>query len=128
MGNTHGFALTRERDIPEISSPARLYRHKKTGAELLSLENDDENKVFGINFRTPPRDSTGLAHILEHSVLSGSRKYPLKEPFFELIKGSLATFLNAMTYPDKTVYPAARTCRTSTTCSTSTLMPSSIPL
>ncbi len=71
----------------------------KTGAELLSLTNDDENKVFGVTFRTPPADSTGVAHILEHSVLCGSRKYPVKEPFVELLKGSLNTFLNAFTYP-----------------------------
>jgi presequence protease len=79
----------------------------KTGAELLSLINDDDNKVFGITFRTPPKDSTGVAHILEHSVLCGSRKYPVKEPFVELLKGSLKTFLNAFTYPDKTCYPVA---------------------
>ena len=79
----------------------------KTGAELLSLVNDDENKVFGVSFATPPRDSTGVAHILEHSVLCGSRKYPIKEPFVELMKGSLNTFLNAMTFPDKTCYPVA---------------------
>ncbi len=103
----HGFELIREMDIPEVNSKARLYRHQKTGAELLSLENDDENKVFGITFRTPPRNSTGVAHIMEHSVLNGSRKYPVKEPFVELMKGSLNTFLNAMTWPDKTAYPVA---------------------
>jgi Zn-dependent M16 (insulinase) family peptidase len=103
----HGFELIREREIPEINSLARIYRHIKTGAELLSMENDDENKVFGIVFRTPPPDSTGLPHIMEHSVLCGSRKYPVKEPFIELSKGSLNTFLNAMTSPDKTSYPVA---------------------
>ena len=103
----HGFRLTREQDIPEIKTKAFLYEHQKTGAELLSLTNADENKVFGISFRTPPTDSTGLPHILEHSVLCGSRKYPVKEPFVELLKGSLKTFLNAMTYPDKTCYPVA---------------------
>jgi Zn-dependent M16 (insulinase) family peptidase len=103
----HGFELLREQAIPELNSTARLYRHVKTGAELLSLLNDDENKVFGITFRTPPSDSTGVAHILEHSVLCGSRKYPIKEPFVELMKGSLNTFLNAFTYPDKTCYPVA---------------------
>ena len=72
-----------------------------------SDKNDDENKVFGITFRTPPGDSTGLPHILEHSVLCGSRKYPVKEPFVELMKSSLQTFLNAMTFPDKTCYPVA---------------------
>src|ERR671938_1527598 len=104
---THGFDLLREQDIPELNAKAQLYRHAKTGAELLSLENDDENKVFGITFRTPPTDSTGVAHILEHAVLCGSRKYPVKEPFVELVKGSLNTFLNAFTYPDKTCYPVA---------------------
>src|SRR5919206_4641658 len=103
----HGFELVHEQEIPELTSTARLYRHAKTGAELLSLLNDDENKVFGITFRTPPSDSTGVAHILEHSVLCGSRKYPIKEPFVELIKGSLNTFVNAFTFPDKTCYPVA---------------------
>ncbi|MCS7087820.1 MAG: insulinase family protein [Thermoflexales bacterium] len=107
MDVTHGFELLREQDIPEINTKARLYRHVKTGAQLLSLINDDENKVFGIAFTTPPYDSTGLPHILEHSVLCGSRNYPLKEPFIELAKGSLNTFLNAFTYPDRTVYPVA---------------------
>lgn len=107
MTELHGFELVWERDISELNTFAQLFRHRKTGAELLSLQNDDENKVFGITFRTPPSDSTGIAHILEHSVLCGSRKYPLKEPFVELLKGSLKTFLNAMTYPDKTVYPVA---------------------
>ncbi|HSN77913.1 MAG TPA: insulinase family protein, partial [Anaerolineae bacterium] len=103
----HGFALIEERSIPEINTLARLYRHAKTGARLLALENDDENKVFGIAFATPPEDSTGLPHILEHSVLCGSHTYPVKEPFKELRKGSLNTFLNAFTWPDKTVYPVA---------------------
>ena len=98
----HGFELLHEQAIPELNTNARLFRHDKTGAELLSLENDDENKTFTIAFRTPPTDSTGVAHILEHSVLCGSRKYPLKEPFVELLKGSLQTFLNAMTFPDRT--------------------------
>ncbi|HWQ12400.1 MAG TPA: insulinase family protein [Roseiflexaceae bacterium] len=109
MPHTHGFELLREQDIPEINTRAKLYRHTATGAELLSLENDDENKVFGITFRTPPADSTGVAHILEHCVLCGSRKYPLRDPFKQLLKGSLQTFLNAMTYPDKTTYPVAST-------------------
>ncbi len=103
----HGFELIRHTHIRELKTDARLYRHEKTGAELLSLTNDDENKVFGITFRTPPEDSTGVAHILEHCVLCGSRKYPVKEPFVELIKGSLHTFLNAFTYPDRTCYPVA---------------------
>jgi Zn-dependent M16 (insulinase) family peptidase len=104
---SHGFELLEERDIPEVNTHARLWRHAKTGAQLLSLENDDENKVFGITFRTPPADSTGIAHIMEHAVLCGSRKYPVKEPFVELMKGSLNTFLNAVTFPDKTCYPVA---------------------
>jgi presequence protease len=105
----HGFKLIREQEIAEYKTQARLYRHEKTGAELLSLINEDENKVFGITFRTTPKDSTGVAHILEHCVLNGSRKYPVKEPFVELMKGSLNTFLNAFTYPDKTCYPVAST-------------------
>ncbi len=103
----HGFELVREQTIPELNTRAQIYRHVKTGAELLSLQNDDENKVFGIVFRTPPPDLTGLPHIMEHSVLSGSAKYPLKDPFIQLSKGSLKTFLNAMTWPDKTGYPVA---------------------
>ena len=107
MSENPAFELLRDETIPEINSTARLYRHKKTGAEVLSLLNSDENKVFGITFKTPPTDSTGVAHILEHSVLCGSRKYPVKEPFVELLKGSLHTFLNAMTFSDKTAYPVA---------------------
>ncbi|GIK67675.1 MAG: peptidase M16 [Chloroflexota bacterium] len=107
MTTQHGFELVKDTFIPELNSQARLYRHVQTGAELLSMENDDENKCFGITFRTLPEDSTGIAHILEHSVLDGSRKYPVKSPFVELLKGSLQTFVNAMTYPDKTVYPCA---------------------
>lgn len=101
------FELTRELWIDELGAPAQLYRHRATGAEVLSISIADENKVFGITFRTPPADSTGIAHILEHSVLCGSQNYPLKEPFVELLKSSLQTFLNAMTYPDKTCYPVA---------------------
>jgi Zn-dependent M16 (insulinase) family peptidase len=101
------FDLVRDETIPEIASEVRFYRHKKTGAEVLSFVNDDENKVFGITFKTPPEDSTGVAHILEHSVLCGSRKYPVKKPFVELVKSSMNTFLNAMTFPDKTAYPVA---------------------
>lgn len=103
------FTLIEERQVPEIDSSVRLYRHDTTSARLLSVVNSDENKSFGISFRTPPKRSDGVAHILEHSVLCGSRKYPVKEPFVELMKGSLNTFLNAFTYPDKTVYPVAST-------------------
>ena len=109
MAEFHGFELIREQTIAELNTHARLFRHIRTGTELLSLENDDENKVFGINFYTPPEDSTGLPHILEHSVLNGSRKYPVKEPFIELIKGSLQTFVNAFTWSDMTSYPVAST-------------------
>src|SRR3569833_2593084 len=101
------FDLVRDETIPELASEVRFYRHKKTGAEVMSYINDDENKVFGITFKTPPEDSTGVAHILEHSVLCGSRKYPVKKPFVELLKSSMQTFLNAMTFPDKTAYPVA---------------------
>jgi Zn-dependent M16 (insulinase) family peptidase len=107
MTDYFGFELQEEREIPELNTTARLFRHLRTGAELLSLENADENKVFGITFRTPPNDSTGVPHIMEHAVLCGSAKYPVKEPFVELEKGSLKTFLNAMTFPDKTCYPVA---------------------
>ena len=107
MTTEHGFELLTEQRIHELETTARLYRHRKTGAELLSFINGDENKVFGITFRTPPKDSNGVPHILEHSVLCGSRKYPVKEPFVELLKGSLQTFLNAFTFPDKTCYPVA---------------------
>ncbi|PXF40041.1 Presequence protease 1, chloroplastic/mitochondrial [Gracilariopsis chorda] len=102
-----GFRLHREEFVKEISSMVRFWIHEKTGARLISVLNDDENKTFGVVFRTPPNDSTGVAHILEHSVLCGSKKYPVKEPFVELMKGSLNTFLNAFTYPDKTCYPVA---------------------
>ena len=101
------FELLRTETIQELNTEAKIYRHIPTGAEILSMENDDENKSFGISFRTPPSDSTGVAHILEHTVLCGSRKYPVKDPFVQLLKGSLQTFLNAFTYPDKTCYPVA---------------------
>ncbi len=101
------FELIQDKEIPELNTRGRLFRHVKTGTELLSLENDDENKVFTIVFRTTPEDDTGVAHIIEHSVLSGSEKYPVKEPFVELLKGSLQTFVNAFTFPDKTCYPCA---------------------
>ncbi len=94
-------------NIKEINSQGYLLKHKKTGARVALLSNDDDNKVFYIGFRTPPKDSTGVAHIIEHTVLCGSDKFPVKDPFIELAKGSLNTFLNAMTYPDKTVYPVA---------------------
>ena len=101
------FELINDQNIPELKTRARLYRHIATGAELLSMENDDENKVFGITFRTPPTDSTGLPHIMEHAVLGGSERFPVREPFVELMKGSMATFVNAMTFADMTTYPVA---------------------
>lgn len=104
-----GFERQEEHYIEEYKAQAVLYRHAKTGAQVMSVQAADENKVFGVVFRTPPKDSTGIPHILEHSVLCGSRKYPVKEPFVELIKGSLHTFLNAFTYPDRTCYPVAST-------------------
>ena len=103
----HGFCLKHKEYIHEVDSTAYTFEHEKSGARLFFLANDDDNKVFSISFRTPPVDDTGVAHIVEHSTLCGSRKYPLKEPFVELVKGSLNTFLNAMTYPDKTMYPVA---------------------
>lgn len=107
MTNLHGFKEISREHVNELNGEAVIYEHEKTGGRVLSVINNDENKTFGISFRTPPENSTGLPHILEHSVLCGSRKYPVKEPFVELLKSSLQTFLNAMTYPDKTVYPVA---------------------
>ena len=105
---THPAFEVVEKDIvTEYGSYCVLYRHKVTGAELLSVANDDDNKVFGITFRTPPEDSTGVPHILEHSVLCGSKKYKTKDPFVRLLQGSLNTFLNAFTYPDRTCYVVA---------------------
>ena len=101
------YEVIQEKNLAGLKSQGVLLRHKKTGARVLLMENDDENKVFAIGFRTPPPDSTGVPHIMEHSVLCGSRDFPVKDPFVELVKGSLNTFLNAMTYPDKTVYPVA---------------------
>lgn len=101
------YEVLEHRWIEDLNSEGCLLKHKKTGARVTLLLNDDENKVFYIGFRTPPTDSTGVAHILEHSVLCGSEHFPVKDPFIELAKGSLNTFLNAMTYPDKTVYPVA---------------------
>jgi Zn-dependent M16 (insulinase) family peptidase len=103
----HGFTLLDAKHVTEINSDAKLFVHEQSGARLLHLGNEDDNKVFSITFRTPPEDSTGVPHIVEHSVLCGSRKFPIKEPFVELVKGSLNTFLNAMTFADKTMYPVA---------------------
>ncbi len=104
-----GFRLTSVEDVYEIDTRAYVARHEKTSARLLFLKNTDENKAFSITFKTPPKDNTGVFHILEHSVLCGSDKYPVKEPFVNLLKTSMQTFLNAMTFPDKTMYPVAST-------------------
>ncbi len=101
------YELIREERLTDLNSDGCILKHKKSGARIVLLSNDDENKVFSIGFRTPPYNDTGLQHIIEHTVLCGSKKYPVKDPFVELCKGSLNTFLNAMTYPDKTVYPVA---------------------
>ena len=101
------YELISTENLEDIASKGYLLRHKKTGARIMLIENEDDNKVFNIVFRTPPANSTGVAHITEHTVLCGSRKFPSKDPFVELVKGSLNTFLNAMTYPDKTMYPVA---------------------
>jgi hypothetical protein len=106
---THpAFELLKVEMVDEYTIKCATYRHKKSGAELISAQANDDNKVFGIVFRTPVTDSTGVPHILEHSVLCGSDKYTSKEPFVELLKGSLQTFLNAFTYPDRTWHAAPR--------------------
>lgn len=101
------YEVIEKRRIEDLNSESYILRHRKTGARVALLSNDDENKVFYIGFRTPPKDSTGVPHIIEHTVLCGSKEFPVKDPFVELVKGSLNTFLNAMTYSDKTVYPVA---------------------
>ena len=103
------YEIEQHRFLPDIGSDSYVLRHRKSGARVALLPNEDTNKVFYIGFRTPPSDSTGVAHIIEHTVLCGSRDFPVKDPFIEVVKGSLNTFLNAMTYPDKTVYPVAST-------------------
>ena len=101
------YEVVKEERLNDLKSDGCILYHKKSGARICLISNDDDNKVFYIGFRTPAKDSTGVQHIMEHSVLCGSKKYPAKDPFVELVKGSLNTFLNAMTYPDKTVYPVA---------------------
>jgi len=105
--NVHGFTVTRTAPAPDCGSELIEMTHNKTGARLVWLKNSGENKLFSVAFKTPPTDDTGIFHILEHSVLGGSEKYPVKEPFLELMKGTMNTFLNAMTYPDKTVFPVS---------------------
>lgn len=103
------YEIIKKKDLRDIRSKGYLLKHKKSGARIVIISNDDRNKAFYVAFRTPPSDSCGTPHILEHTVLCGSKKYRAKDPFIELAKGSLNTFLNAMTYPDKTVYPVAST-------------------
>lgn len=103
----NAYEVIKHQWIEEVNSDGWLLKHKKTGARVVLLSNDDDNKVFNIGFRTPVTDDTGVPHIIEHTVLCGSDKFPVKDPFMELAKGSLNTFLNAMTYPDKTMYPVA---------------------
>lgn len=105
----YGFVVERSESLAEIDGAAFVMRHKASGARLLFLQNDDTNKSFSISFKTPPKDDTGVFHILEHSVLCGSDKFPVKEPFVNLLKNSMQTFLNAMTFGDKTMYPVAST-------------------
>ena len=105
--NLNNYKLIEEKYIDEVASNCKVYAHIKTGARVLTLENNDDNKAFGIGFRTPPVRGNGVCHIVEHCVLSGSRKFKTKEPFMDLIKSSLQTFLNAMTFPDKTIYPVS---------------------
>ena len=105
MTALHGFEQTRQRRIDELDAVLHEYTHAASGARLCWLEREDENKAFCAAFRTLPYDDTGVFHILEHSVLCGSKQFPVKEPFVELMKGSLNTFLNALTFPDKTCYP-----------------------
>lgn len=107
IGKINGYSVVDEAFIEELNSTAYYLKHDKTKAEVLYLKNDDDIKTFGIGFRTPPENSTGVAHIVEHCVLSGSRKYRTKEPFMDLVNSSMQTFLNAMTFPDKTIYPIA---------------------
>ncbi len=105
--NVPEYGLVEQKKLTDIQAEGWLLRHKKSGARVIVIETEDENKVFNIGFRTPAPDSTGVPHIIEHSVLCGSDKFPVKDPFVELVKGSLNTFLNAMTYPDRTIYPVA---------------------
>lgn len=102
-----GYKLIQEKHIKDVNSDCVLLEHEKTGAKVFLMKNDDDNKTFGIGFKTLPEDNTGICHIIEHSVLSGSRKFQTKEPFMDMVKISMATFLNALTFPDKTIYPVS---------------------
>ena len=101
ISNLKEYEVILHKNIEEVDSEGWFLKHKKTGARIVLLANDDDNKVFNIGFRTPVNNDTGVPHIIEHTVLCGSKKYPVKDPFMELVKGSLNTFLNAMTYPDR---------------------------
>ena len=103
----HGFTVTRVRESEELGGRIVEMTYQQTGTELVWIDNGMENKLFSVAFKTLPEDSTGVFHILEHSVLCGSKKYPVREPFVELLKSSMNTFLNAMTFPDKTMYPVS---------------------
>lgn len=107
LTDLNAYEVLEQRPLDDLHSEGCILRHKKSGARIAVIANDDDNKVFYVGFRTPPEDSTGVPHIIEHTVLCGSDKYPVKDPFVELVKGSLNTFLNAMTYPEKTIYPVA---------------------
>lgn len=107
LSELDAYEILEERELKDLNSIGYRIRHKKSGAKIAVISNDDDNNVFYIGFRTPPEDSTGVPHIIEHTVLCGSKQYPVKDPFVELVKGSLNTFLNAMTYPEKTIYPVA---------------------
>lgn len=107
MKAVDGYRIIVQQELKELDAQGYLLEHEKTKAKVVAIETSDDNKVFSIGFRTPPKDSTGVAHIVEHTVLCGSKEFPVKDPFIELEKGSLNTFINAMTYPDKTVYPVA---------------------
>ena len=103
----HGFRVKRIRDLKDTGGKLIEMEHEKSGAQCIYHDRKDENKTFAVTFKTLPEDNTGVFHMLEHSVLNGSEKYPVREPFVELLKGSMQTFLNAFTYPDKTMYPVS---------------------
>ena len=107
LTDLEAYEILEQCPLRDLKSEGFILRHKKSGARIAVISNDDDNKVFYIGFRTPAEDSTGVPHIIEHTVLCGSDKYPVKDPFVELVKGSLNTFLNAITYPEKTIYPVA---------------------
>ncbi len=107
LTNLQAYTLLKTEELPDLKGTGYYLRHDKSGAKIVWIQNEDDNKVFSVAFRTPPTDSTGVAHIIEHTVLCGSDAFPAKDPFIELAKGSLNTFLNAMTFPDKTMYPVA---------------------